>query len=257
VTEPGYVAPAAPGWWVRTNRVGTTKTGYNWDTKVVGGRASRGRASGSYGWSGSASGHAPKAQFVGATIVEGNIITLPPHQVGDLLIICAYVASSTVSPTTPGSVGAIPVWVDIDASSGSDANVMHTAAAVATRPDHTSGNWGIAEFMIAVVVRGQGATPIGGHAEAGTTGTGFAIAPAITMTHADDSSLLLEFYGHRRVSSWDPAPPGYTRQCEIVDTSGMCLNTKDNTASDGAITQTASTSTGFGYRGATVEVRFY
>lgn len=36
MTEPGYIAPAAPGWWVRKDRIGTTETEYTWDTTAVG-----------------------------------------------------------------------------------------------------------------------------------------------------------------------------------------------------------------------------
>lgn len=36
MTEPGYVAPASPGWWVRTQRIGVADTGYEWQTSVAG-----------------------------------------------------------------------------------------------------------------------------------------------------------------------------------------------------------------------------
>jgi len=36
VTQPGYVSPPSPGWWVRTDRVGTSETGFDWETSMAG-----------------------------------------------------------------------------------------------------------------------------------------------------------------------------------------------------------------------------
>lgn len=36
MTEPGYVAPAKPGWWVRTDRVGVGATDVEWVTSAAG-----------------------------------------------------------------------------------------------------------------------------------------------------------------------------------------------------------------------------
>lgn len=38
MTEPGYVAPPPPGWWVRKDRVGTTDAGYAWASSATGAR---------------------------------------------------------------------------------------------------------------------------------------------------------------------------------------------------------------------------
>lgn len=59
MTQPGYVAPPAPGWWVRTNRVGLAATQYRWDVAVAGARASIGDTGGAYGWAGTATGESP------------------------------------------------------------------------------------------------------------------------------------------------------------------------------------------------------
>lgn len=36
MTEPGYIAPPPPGWWVRKDRIGTAEVEYAWDTHAVG-----------------------------------------------------------------------------------------------------------------------------------------------------------------------------------------------------------------------------
>lgn len=60
MTEPGYIAPASPGWWVRTSRVGVNLTDqYNWGAVVSGRVPTRGAVDGAYGWVSAATGTAP------------------------------------------------------------------------------------------------------------------------------------------------------------------------------------------------------
>jgi hypothetical protein len=40
------------------------------------------------------------------------------------------------------------------------------------------------------------------------------------------------------VTAFGAVPAGFTRRAEAVGSSGICLNTKDVTTSDGAVTQT-------------------
>jgi hypothetical protein len=176
-------------------------------------------------------------------------VTIPAHAIGDLIILFAYNAGSTVSPAKPPASGTVPSWVDIDANSGANTNASRCVYFVATATNHTSGTWATGIQIFAVVLTGQAASPIGGHAESGTTGSNAVTAPAVTMTKTDGTSVLLHFFGQRNVTSWSAAPSGYFQKLA----SGLiALDTKDVTTSDGSVVQTGVTSGG--NRGQTVEV---
>jgi hypothetical protein len=259
MTKPGFVAPTTPGWWVRNNRVGTNKTEYNWDITAVGGRDSLGTASGSYGWNVSVAGTSG-VTFVGANAANDTSVPLPPHAVGDEIIIFARTSGGAL-PVKPAAGGTVPAWADIDSSAVNFfANVV-TVQFVATATNHTSGVWGGGtDGLIAVVVTEVNATtPVGGHA-VGTTNSvaGIGSAPAVTMTMTDDTSLLLYFYGwgdgSNPITAIGPAPAGYTQRVAATYSGlvGLCLNTKDVTTSDGAVDQNATNSTW--NNGATIEI---
>jgi hypothetical protein len=190
-------------------------------------------------------------------------VTIPTHTSGDLIVIFAYRNSSTTVPSKPSASGNVPTWTDIDAPSGADSNSCRTAYAVGTGTT-TSGTWTNATYLIAVVLRGQDASPIGGHAESGSTSTTQAVAPSVTMTRTDGTSQLLHFMGHRAQASvdssddWASPPAGYTQQEALWSSGivgGVLLLTKNTTTSDGSVTNTIpGTGTAVGYRGATVEI---
>lgn len=185
---------------------------------------------------------------------EGTSIALPTHAAGDDIYICSYVAGSDTTPSKPAAGGTVPSWVDVVANPGANLNAMRVCHAVATASNHTSGVWG-GSLMAVIVIRGQDASPVGGNAGAGGSGSE-AIAPAITLANADGSSMILEFYGHAGVTAWAAAPSGYTRRAAAVASrgGGIALNTKTTTTSDGAVTQALSTGSAGGYRGVGVEV---
>lgn len=260
MTEPGYVAPPSPGWWVRTNRVGINSTGYNWAVTATGSRATQGTAAGTYNWAGASTGVSPVLlTFINANANNGTSVTIPTHAVGNIIVIASYNAGLATIPGKPTASGTVPAWVDIDAVNGANSNGMRTAEFVATATTTTSGIWANADFMIAAVISGQFSTPIGGHAEAGSTATGSATAPAVTLTNADNSSMLLHFLAQRvntGFNAWDAPPAGYTqRAASVASTSGLVLITKNVVTSDGAVTNTNNGTATTGYRGATVEVR--
>lgn len=180
-----------------------------------------------------------------------NNITLPTHAVGDIIVIWAYRDGNANVAAKPTAGGTVPSWVDISSATGAASNSARSAYFVATANNHTSGTWTNATGMVAIVLRGQGTTPIGGFLQSGGTGTNTAQAPAITLTNSDGSSVLLEFYGHRTVTAWSAAPAGYTRQASVA--TEVALNTKDSTTSDGAISQ-ANTAVSSGYRGEQIEI---
>lgn len=193
------------------------------------------------------------ALITGSASAATTSVTLPSHNVGDLIVIFAYRDGNVAVPTVPTAAGTVPAWVTIDsAAGGSFANSFVTAQFVATATNHTSGAWANATGMIAVVVSGQASSPIGGHATTINSSTVSATAPSVTLSKTDGSSLLLEFYGHRFVTAWDAAPAGYTRQTSVA--TEVCCNTKNDTTSDGSIAQTGTISTAGAYAGAAVEI---
>lgn len=108
MTKPGYVNPPAPGWWVRTGRVGTNASGYDWESEVTGARDSMGTASGSYGWGGSAASVVPFS-FDSANngVAPGNASMSWTHTTvgsnADVFVAVVNFAVSTVSVTCDGA----------------------------------------------------------------------------------------------------------------------------------------------------------
>lgn len=190
------------------------------------------------------------------TIVVANNGTFGTHAPGDLLVAVPYRRTTATAITKPSAGGTVPAWVDIDNNPGADSNAARAACAVAVASNHTTGTWTNTEMLLMVVLRNQDATtPIGGHAESGSTGTS-SVAPAVTLDRTDGSSVILHIHGVRGGTTWATAPAGYTRRAAIAPgvLGGLCLNTKDDTTSDGSVSQGAQGSA-LGYRGLTIEIR--
>lgn len=188
--------------------------------------------------------------------VAATTITLPTHAVGDIIVIVAFVNSTTL-PTKPTAGGTVPTWTDIDAPAGANSCSMRSAYAVATAANHTSGTWTTASALAAIVIRGQAASPIGGHAQSGSMTALKVTAPAITMTDTSGASILLEFHSldGTGTPTLSAAPTGYTRRASVTALNIMlCINTKDVTTSDGAVDQPFTGSTAVGEWGATIEI---
>mgnify|MGYP001612623541 FL=1 len=196
-------------------------------------------------------------EYVDAAAAAATSVTLPPHQIGDTIVIGVWRANNTLA-TKPAAGGTVPTWIDIDASTGANNGSMRTAYFIATATNHTSGTWTNATRIAVTVLRGQGASPVGGHAESGGGSGGTDItAPSVTMTRTDGTSQILEFHGGSTASAitYSGAPTGYTRRALGVSAAeGIALNTKDNTTSDGSVNQVVTGQTLTAYRGATVEI---
>lgn len=255
MTDPNHVIPAETGWWVRPTQVGiNTSDTFHWQVTVAGVGDFGGALSGNYGWVGLAAGVNPHVEFVEANHSATTTVTIPTHAVGEIIVIFAYHNNASTIPNKPSASGTVPAWVDIDTNGGVDNNASRTAYFVASATNHTSGTWTGAGGMIAVVLRGQGGTPIGGHAESGGNDVNNSIAPAVTLADSAGDSVLLHFFGARQTGSviWSAAPAGYVKR---ADGTSTCLITKGTTTTDGAVTQPHGTNTLAGYRGATVEIR--
>lgn len=190
--------------------------------------------------------------LVGVDAADASTVTIPTHQAGDLIVMFAYSVSNTI-PTAPSAGGTVPTWTSLDTGTG-DGNASRTASAVASGSTTTSGTWTNGNSLCVVVLRNAA---VGAHAETGgSVGTapaaGTYTSPSITPTVTDGTAVQLYFYGGENSASWSTAPAGFTRQ---TSTSDVCLNTKNDTTTDGATAQTAPLVTGQGnFRSAVVEV---
>jgi len=189
----------------------------------------------------------------GVNAADANTVTIPTHQAGDMIVIFAYAVATTI-PSLPTAGGTVPTFTTLDTGTGSG-NASRTAHVTAAGSTTTSGTWTGANSLIAVVLRNH--TGIGGHAETGgSVGTapaaGTYTSPSITQSVTDGTSVLLYFYGGENSASWSSPPAGYTQQ---TTTSDVCLNTKNDTTSDGAAAQTAPLAVGVGnFRSAVIEI---
>lgn len=193
-----------------------------------------------------------------ATTSATTSVTIPAHLPGDLIIIFASRANTVVA-SKPAASGNIPTWNDIDAGAGTNAYSTRTAYAYATTSAHTSGTWTNATAMCAVVIRGASAFSdlvLGGHAVSNNVSSNSSAGPSITPTNTDGTSLILDYHTMAGTAfstgSGLTAPTGYTRR---VSAATVCLNTKNDTTSDGATAQ-ASNATAAN-SGAQIEIRTY
>lgn len=141
--------------------------------------------------------------FIGAQGAAAATVTIPAHQVGDLILIFAYRDGSNTSPTTPTAGGTVPAWVSIG-STGGNTNSSSFAYFTATATTTTSGTWTNATELICLVYRGAtiGAS-VGGSGTATTTVN----YPALTLQRTNNSSWVAAVAGHRTATNVD-LPPG-------------------------------------------------
>lgn len=192
-----------------------------------------------------------KPTIVGVASVAGTSITIPAHVAGNRIYLWVFRDGSNSLPTKPTATAPVPNWVIDDGPTGANSCSAYCVHFDAVASTTTSGTWTGATGIVAVVVSGQDVNMGGGHAQSGAASTNTVAAPAMSMTITDGSSLVLEFYGHRSVTAWSAAPAGYTRQTSVA--TEVCCNTKDDTTSDGAVSQPCTAASG-GSRGQVVEV---
>lgn len=191
-----------------------------------------------------------------ATASSNVSVAIPTHAVGDLIVVFVFRNGDTSAITVPTAGGTVPSWTTIYNSGGANTCSAGVFYHVATANNHTTGTWANGHGIVVVVISGQKASgPIGGTAAAGGVAANQAVAPAVTMTNTDDTSLLLYFFGQRSATAWSATPPaGFIRLADATSAIGrVCANSKIDTTSDGSSTQ-ASTTGSTGYWGATVEV---
>lgn len=194
--------------------------------------------------------------------VNATSVTLPTHAPGDMIILFAFRAGNTTIPAKPSAGGTVPSWTDINTNGGANSCASRSAYFIATASNHTSGTWTNATSMVAITVRGQAGSPIGGFTESGGSAVNQCVAPAITLSKTTGSSMILHFLGQGTFvgmdNTWSAPPAGYTLRASAgasFGTTSAALVTKDVTTSDGSLTQSHNTSFGnVGYRGNTIEI---
>jgi hypothetical protein len=193
--------------------------------------------------------------IIGSASAAATSVALPPHISGDQIVLFVYRDGVPPDPVKPTAGGTVPAWVDIDSVLAGNSNSCYTVTFKATASNHTSGVWTNATGIAAVVIRGaHPTTPIGGHmlgngSIAGTVGIP---SPAITLSDTRGKSIILECYGSRNVTAWNAPPTGRTLQTSVA--TEVCVNSKNDTTTDGSATQTHTVATASGYATAAIEI---
>lgn len=151
--------------------------------------------------------------FINAASAGATTITIPTHQVGDLLVIFAYRDGGNTAPTIP--IG----WTTIGSAIGGSQNSSVLAYKIATATNDPSGTWTNATGLVAHVYRGQNTiNPIGANSEIGANNSTTVAYPSLTMVQTDGSSWVVGFAGHRSTNTALETPPaGMTNRTNIVN----------------------------------------
>lgn len=177
-----------------------------------------------------------------------NTLTMPAHQVGDLLMMFAYRDGNVTAPTVPTG------WRVWGTAAGANLNSSVGAYKIAKTTSETSGTWTNATALEVQVYRGHGG--LGGVATNGGASTTVTYG-ALTMGVSDGSSWVAGFAGHTSVNTTlENAPSGMTNKSTYVDavseiaghdTSGGVTSWSDTNVSVGG--------TSSGWRARTVEIK--
>lgn len=146
--------------------------------------------------------------YVGARGAAATTVTIPAHQIGDLILIFAYRDGSNTVPTVPTAGGTVPTWIQIG-SSGGNTNSSRFHYATATATTTTSGTWTNATELICLVYRNATRGASAGGSGAATTTVNY---PALTLQRTDNSSWVVGVAGHRTATNVDLAPTGMTNR---------------------------------------------
>jgi hypothetical protein len=178
--------------------------------------------------------------------VAGNTITIPTHQSGDVIVLFAHASTNASVPSAPTAGGTVPTWISLGTSGTTNYSNHRIAYCVGTGST-TSGPWaGGTDALMVAVLRGAAATPIGGKASGAVIANATNVAPSVTLSVSDGSSVLLHFFGFgdgvNSVGTVGTTPTGYTPQLGSALTTkiGAVLLTKNSTTTDGSVTQTMS-----------------
>ena len=186
--------------------------------------------------------------FVGAQGAAATTVTIPAHQVGDLILIFAYRDGSNTVPTAPTAGGTVPTWTQIG-SSGGNTNSSRFHHATATATNTTSGTWTNATELICLVYRGATVGASVGGSGAATTTVNY---PALSLQRADNTSWVVGVAGHRTATNVELAPGAMVNRASSgTEAAGHDTNATVTTWASTNVTVNASSA----YRSWVVELR--
>lgn len=189
----------------------------------------------------------PSVSYV-ASATGVTSLTMPAHQVGDLLMMFAYRENSNTAATVPTG------WRVWGTAAGASTNSSVGAYKIAKTTSETSGTWTNATGVEVHVYRGHGG--FGAVADTGGASTTVTYA-ALTMQVADGSSRVAGFSGHRSIDTNLQNPPsGMTNRATYVDTVNEIAG--HDTAGGVASWSNTNVSVGgtsSGWRAKTVEIK--
>lgn len=137
--------------------------------------------------------------FIGIASAATTSVTLPAHNVGDLIAIFAY-RSTTTAPTLPAGYTNI-------SNQSANGNSFRVGYKFATGSD-TSGTWTNATFIIAVIYRGV-AKVGGASSSTNAASTSDAITGIASMQITDGTSWAISYSGSLQTTSMS-TPSGTT-----------------------------------------------
>lgn len=151
---------------------------------------------------------------IAADSADGTSVTVPAHQVGDLLLFAAFRDGSNSTPTKPADI------TQLESNTSNSAGALF-GYKIADTTTETSGTWTNGTEVTVVVYRGVDQTnPIGDSAPA--TGSGTTITyPALTFIVGDGTSWAAGIAYHRSTN------------CDLaVEPTGMDLVINEQNGSD-------------------------
>ena len=187
--------------------------------------------------------------FVAASSGAGTSITIPVHQIGDLLVIFAYRDGNNTAPSPPAG------WINIGTAGGANTNSSRLAYRVATATNDPSGTWTNATALVVHIYHGQNlVTPIGVNADTGASGTTVTY-PALTL-NIGGASWVAGFAGHRSINTTLETPPvGMVNRTDFVDATDEVAGHDTNIGvSSWSATNVSVGGTNSGWRARTLEI---
>lgn len=177
----------------------------------------------------------------GAASAASTTVTLPAHQPGDLILIAAQRAGTTI-PTKPSASGTVPNWTDI--TPGLTAGTTGSAVAgrwawtIATASNHTSGTWTSATSMAVLVVRSP--TPLTVSSDAATSGQQVS-PPFQPLTDPHPGALQIALFA-LSAGITAPSVTGWDRQvAQPANSPQLLLFIQPDAPADAGTTETLPT----------------
>lgn len=180
--------------------------------------------------------------FVGSNQAQAATVSIPAHQAGDIILICAYRSNNTPANLPAG-------WTNVQ-SGGANSLSMRVGRRVASGSGTTSGTWTNANALICEVYRPSGGTATIGASAMAANVSSPATWSGLTMEVTDGSSWVTSFIA----ASLTTMRTGHTER-ENVRPGGFSILRAGDT--NGGVSEWASTttSTGGNWRTVTVEIR--